>query len=201
MLTYQNNSDTLMLVAHEIYGINDHIKDFCEIIAAQGIDVLCPNLLGRAPFSYDQEDVAYQYFLKQVGLPEAATGLRELLCANREHYQYIYITGFSVGATIAWLCCAEQDLCDGVIGFYGSRIRDYLHIEPAVPVLLLFPSEEKSFEVSTLVNLLNKHPLVNAKIYPGKHGFADPYSEKYCAQAAQQAYGEMFSFLSLKQHK
>ena len=30
MLTYQNNSDTAIVVLHEIYGVNQHIRDVCE---------------------------------------------------------------------------------------------------------------------------------------------------------------------------
>lgn len=196
MLTYKNNSDTVVIVVHEIYGINNHMKSFCEKISGQGIDVFCPNLLARKPFSYDQEDLAYKYFFDNIGFQDASSQVIDLLRIIGDQYRCVYIIGFSVGATIAWLCCAEQGLCDAVIGFYGSRIRDFLNIEPNNPVLLFFPSSEKSFDVSLLVSSLNKKALVDAKIYPAKHGFADPYSEKYSEQSANEAAKEMIVFLS-----
>ncbi|MDI5811330.1 DUF535 family protein, partial [Salmonella enterica subsp. enterica serovar Anatum] len=42
----------------------------------------------------------------------------------------------SVGATLAWLSAASG-LCDGVVCYYGSRIRQYLHLAPLCPTLVI----------------------------------------------------------------
>ncbi|HVI40046.1 MAG TPA: dienelactone hydrolase family protein [Anaerovoracaceae bacterium] len=57
MLTYQNSSDTLIVVLHEIYGINDHIAGVCQSLADSGYDVLCPDLLdGKPHYGYEREE-------------------------------------------------------------------------------------------------------------------------------------------------
>jgi dienelactone hydrolase len=40
----------LIVVLHEIYGINDHITKTCQDLADSGYDVVCPDLLDGKPF-------------------------------------------------------------------------------------------------------------------------------------------------------
>ena len=61
MLNFRNNSDTLIVVLHEIYGINDHITKTCQELADSGYDVVCPDLLDGKPFfDYAREEDAFQ---------------------------------------------------------------------------------------------------------------------------------------------
>lgn len=198
MVTFINNSDTAIVVIHEIYGINQHITKMCEKLLAQGNDIFCPNLLNlNTSFHYDQGDLAYSNFMEHIGFEQAANQIISLLREIRNRYRFVFILGFSIGATIGWLCSREQRICDAVIGFYGSRIRDYLDLEPQCPTLLFFPSEEKSFKVANLVKPLREKNLVWAKIYPGKHGFADQFSKEYCEESAKKAYQDMDFFIKL----
>lgn len=59
--------------------------------------------------------------------------------------------GFSVRATIAWLCSAEK-LIDGMVGYYGSRIRHYTEI---LPQMLFYLEKEHSFNVDELISNLD----------------------------------------------
>jgi dienelactone hydrolase len=105
------------------------------------------------------------------------------------------VVGFSVGATVAWLCSQEPDLCNAVIGFYGSRIRDYLDIEVRCPVLLFVPTEEKSFNVSDFINVIKTKENVWLKQLDGLHGFTNPSSPSYNKQSSDQAYKYMLQFI------
>lgn len=49
-----NNSDSAIIVVHEIYCINQHIQMVCENFAEKGYDVIYPNLIDLPqPFAYD----------------------------------------------------------------------------------------------------------------------------------------------------
>lgn len=199
MLTYIHHSNTVIIVLHEIYGTNKHIVDVCEKISKCEMDVMAPDLLkGRESFRYDQEAIAYQYFMNNIGFERAFTQVKEVLQEVRSKYQNIYVLGYSVGATLAWLC-SETGLCDLVIGFYGSRIRDYLKIEPQCPALLFFPAEERSFDVEGLISHLNGFDAIRIEKLSGKHGFADPFSRNYHKKSAMKAWLETMSFV--KKHK
>lgn len=182
-----NNSSSVIIVLHEIYGINQHIQKVCEKFSIKGYDVICPNLINvNKPFNYSFQEEAYKYFVKSIGFDSAAYQVKKLLMEAKQKYKYVYLLGYSIGATIAWLCSSEENICDGIIGYYGSRIRDYIDITPKCPALLIFPKKEKSFNAQELVIALKK---LNIDVYmlSGKHGFSDPFCENYNEKSFQEA--------------
>ena len=159
----------------------------CEKFSMKGYDVICPNLIGLPkPFNYDSQEEAYQHFMNNIGFDSAVQQIKQAIMQAKNQYKFIYLLGYSVGATIAWLCSGEKDMCNGIIGYYGSRIRDYKNITPKCPVLLIFPTEENSFNVEELVSFLGKRN-INAYMLNGKHGFSNPFSKNYCTQSFEKA--------------
>ncbi|MFB5087765.1 dienelactone hydrolase family protein [Psychrobacillus sp. PGGUH221] len=189
----QNRSNSLIIVVHEIYGINQHMNYICRTLSEKGFDVICPSLYElETSFEYIQEEVAYKHFMENVGFTNASKKIKCVLSDMKDRYEKVYIVGFSVGATIAWLCSDENGV-DGIVGFYGSRIRSYIEIEPLCPSLLFFPEIEKSFNVNELIQRLEEK---NIKVHKfnGHHGFSDPFSHKYHEKSAQKAFNKMFDF-------
>ncbi|WP_020060547.1 dienelactone hydrolase family protein [Bacillus sp. 123MFChir2] len=188
---------TALLLLHEIYGINQHMEHVIQTFSSSAIDVVCPNLLQRSsPFHYDQETEAYLHFINNIGFKKGKQQIDSLLTELRNNYASVGILGFSVGATIAWVC-SEDSRIDFVIGCYGSRIRDYINIVPKCPTLLLFPANEISFSVSALIESLQSkgHPFLKIKQLNGEHGFLDPFSKAYNKEATTQGYEIVRSFL------
>lgn len=198
-LNYRNNSDTLVVVLHEIYGINDHIRKVCQDLADSGFDVTCPDLLdGKPAFEYAREEEAYRYFMNFIGFDSATKKVAFLLRREEGRYQRIFLLGFSVGATIAWLSVVDSKntdeslhfglaKCSGSICLYGSRIRDHLNVSLKCPALLLFAEEEKSFDPHDLQAQMGLPEKAEVHILKGKHGFADPFSPNYNASSAREA--------------
>jgi dienelactone hydrolase len=174
---YKNGSSVAIIILHEIYGINQHIKQICRYYAEQKYDVYCPNLFkANVSFRYEESEVAYRNFNENVGF-DAFQQINELIDELKNQYQKIFLIGFSVGATIAWHC-SEHGKCDGIIGYYGSRIRDYISVTPSCPALLLFASQD-SFDVYDVVEKINTKGNVSAQTLDGCHGFADKYGGNY----------------------
>jgi len=195
MFTCVQGSDTVIVILHEIYGVNKHILRVCENCAEYGIDVIAPNLLqGHEPFGYDQEMMAYNYFMSNVGFASSVNQVKEVLQCARTNYKKVYLLGYSVGATITWLC-TETGLCDLGIGFYGSRIRDYLAVEPKCPVLLFFPAEEKTFDVDNLILQLRNFEQIQVEKLCGQHGFADQFSRNYHQKSSIHACKAIMEFV------
>lgn len=194
MISIEQKSETVIVVLHEIYGINQHMQHMCRLLSDQGYDVICPDLLGReTPFEYSQEEAAYRNFVENVGFTQAANQIKRMLLDIQNRYEKIFILGFSVGATIAWLCSEEQKV-DGIVGYYGSRIRNYLEVNPQCPTLLFFPQEESSFDVDELISTLDNRPNVRVYQCNGQHGFSDPYSSRYQVHSAQTSCNKMLDF-------
>ena len=182
---FRNDSDIAIIILHEIYGINQHIKDVCKYYSEQKYDVYCPNLYNdNFSYGYVEQESAYLNFNENVGF-EAYHKINLLTNEIKNQYRKIFIIGFSVGATIAWRC-AESGKCDGIIGYYGSRIRDYISITPLCPTLLLFASKD-SFDACGLARKLNMKRNVLTKVFDGNHGFADKYGENFSESSKVKA--------------
>ncbi|WP_211748660.1 dienelactone hydrolase family protein [Paenibacillus sp. Marseille-Q4541] len=176
-MSKESSRRSLVIILHEIYGVNDHIQFFSEMIVKEGFDVLIPNLIHRDSFSYDQEEIAYQYYMNEIGFEKSLREVKEIVKENKEKYDQILIMGFSIGATIAWML-SEYEV-GGIIGYYGSRIRNHKEIEPKCPVLLFFPNREKSFNVMDVEQELKKKKNTLTKIVEAEHGFMNPFHQNY----------------------
>lgn len=195
MLKYENNSDTAIVVVHEIYGVNQHMKSICEKLSTYKYDVICPNLFDEdITYDYKQEDDAYHHFKNQLGFKKASHKLKILIKQIRGSYKYVYMVGYSVGATCAWLCSEEKGLCDAVVGYYGSRIRDYIEVNPRCSTLLFFPCQENSFNVDDLIYVLQHKENVQIQKFTGDHGFSDPFNTRYCHESADKSFNYMIRF-------
>ncbi|NOV00658.1 dienelactone hydrolase family protein [Paenibacillus planticolens] len=190
------NSDMLVIVLHDIHGITPFFQKTCERIQSTGADVLCPDLYTLVnPYAYNRGSNPHTYFLNNIGFEGPKERIIDIVRSYRSSYKRIVILGFSVGATIAWLCSGES-LVDGVVGLYGSRIRNYMHIQPRCPVLLLFALSEQAYHPPDLQKPLEeKGEHVQTQWYYAAHGFADPQSESFCPKSADTAWEEIVSFL------
>ncbi len=175
----KQNSSQCVILLHEIYGINQHVKHYANVLYQEGFDIYVPNLLdGSTPFSYEEEEIAYHNFMTNIGFERTVEQINILMNDLSKKYLHIRIIGFSIGATVGWLC-SEHPSVHKIVGFYGSRIRQYTQVVPSAEVTLIYGKQEKSFNPEDLKNVLSKYPNVLVQIVEGEHGFADPYSIKY----------------------
>lgn len=197
MLQIQSNSDTVIIVLHEIYGINSHISGICNTLADGKNDVLCPNLLlPNQTFSPGEEAAAYSNFMQNIGFRAAQQQVEKLSLEIQKDYKYRFIIGFSIGATLAWLCTQRAGLYSGAVGFYGSRIRGYKNVVPKCPVLLFFPRREESFDVNHLIHELSGKDNTSIVQVNALHGFTNPLSGTYCPEASEEAVTKAITFLN-----
>lgn len=184
----------MVVIIPEIYGINQYIKDWADFFKHQSYDAICMDLSGREHlYNYSESNEAYRNFMIEVSFDrykEITVYIKQL----KDHYDKIIVFGSSVGATIAWRL-TENRCCDGMIGYYGSRIRDYLEISPVCPCLLVFPEQEKSFEVQSIIPKLEQKDKVETLVLPGRHGFADPYGKDFHEQSGKKALDVVKYFL------
>lgn len=183
-----DKSDYVVIVFHEIYGINDHMLSVCDYYRRNGFNVICPNLLDLdCPFDYTQEKAAYKYFMEKVGFEIASRKATDLITQAKQKYKHVILLGFSIGATIAWLCSGKELICDGIIGYYGSRIRNYMDIVPNCKTLLIFAAEDEYFNVMKVSKILNENDNIETCLLPGKHGFSNPFYKNYCENSHKKS--------------
>ncbi|GLF91794.1 hypothetical protein Saga11_30530 [Bacillus safensis] len=169
-----------------------------------GFHVYCPHLLGRVKyFDDDREGDAYRYFMNEVGFERSVDIVLHLAneIKTKDKDINLFVLGFSVGATVAWLCSQRGDLFSGVIGFYGSRIRDYVTISPECETLLFFPTIENSFHPKEMVKVLEEKNGLYVMTVEGKHGFANPYSEAFEAASRDLCFQKMSEFIKTNSNR
>lgn len=118
--------------------------------------------------------------MENISFESTSLVVENLIVKYRKEYKYIFLVGYSVGAKIGWLCSDKSDIINGVIGYYGSRIRDYLYVRTKCPVLLFFSNKEASIDVGKLISSTDKIK-INTYLINGDHGFGDPFIKNYCA--------------------
>lgn len=181
MIEKRNHNKSALIILHEIYGINKFIEQVCLDYHWLGYDVFCPDMLLREPFSYEDVLTAYSFFMEQAGFGFYKK-VEDMIVELKQKYEKVFLLGFSVGATIAWRC-SENRSCDGIICCYGSRIRDYLSLQPECPVLLLFAKQD-SFDVENVIEVLQGKPMAQVYKLGASHGFMDSYSQNFDGESS-----------------
>lgn len=192
MFKQKIKSAKAVVIIPEIYGINQYIKDWTNFFKLRDYDTYCVDIGGT--YSYSEDYKAYDHFITDIGF-ERHEKVNVEISKLGNQYKKIIIFGSSVGATIAWQL-TENRRCDGMIGYYGSRIRDYLDVNPVCPCLLVFPVHEKSFDVQSIIPKLAQKQKVETLILQGNHGFADPYGNDFHFQSEKKALAMVEYFLS-----
>ena len=195
-----------VLVIHEVFGLNDHIKSIADRIAGAGFPALAPDFFVRAPEPPPKEtdDVAAIRKAAQSIPPEAfvkdmLAGLDYLRTRGGAQERFASV-GFCMGGGYSYrLAAAGAKDFQGAVIFYG---RTPLELLPQVSAPLLGnfgaldtgipPAKVKEFEEA----LKKAGKQADIKIYEGaQHGFFnDTRPDVYNAEAARDAWQRTLNF-------
>ncbi|HVJ29665.1 MAG TPA: dienelactone hydrolase family protein [Gammaproteobacteria bacterium] len=192
-----------IIVIHEWWGLNDHIKAITRRLAGEGYVALAVDLYGGK--TAETPDAANALKNDGYGDPDAAR--RNL----QQAYDYLEKYAFSPRiATIGWDLGGEWSLqmalqypgaLDAMVMYYGSVLVDRDRLSPLnVPVLGFFGAQDETIPVrdvqsfrATLMEL-GKNPEVLIVPRVG-HAFANPKAAGYNEQAANEAWTTTLAFL------
>lgn len=195
-----------VLVIHEVFGLNDHIKSIADRISGEGFVALAPNFFVRAP-EPPPKDASDPAVLRKAASsipPEAAlkdmvAGLEYLRSQGGVRPRFASV-GFCMGGGFSYrLATAKTKGFTGAVIFYG---RTPLELVPQVSAPLLGnfgaldtgipPEKVKEWEEA----LRKAGKQVDVKIYDGAgHGFFnDTRPQAYNAAAAADAWARTLKF-------
>jgi carboxymethylenebutenolidase len=194
-----------VLVIHEVFGLNDHIKSIADRIANEGYAALAPNFFVRAPEPPPKDATDMAALRKaassippEVAIKDMQAGLDFFKTLNSVHPRYASI-GFCMGGGFSYQIASHTKDLRGAVIFYG---RTPIELVPQVscPLLGSFgaldtgipPEKLKEFEEA----LKKAGKQADIKVYPGaKHGFFnDTRPEAYNAEAAADAWQRVRKF-------
>ena len=167
-----------IIIATDIHGTNDAIRAQWRPLGE--ITWVSPWDIDGCP--HPSEEAAVQAFHAHDGLQAYADKI-----AHVAKQRPALLIGFSVGATSMWLHASSPQCHPQSRArlYYGSRIRDHLHVTPRCAVSLVFAEHEPSFEPAGLMAWLHQAG-VDASIAPNtSHGFMNPSARHHQADLVQ----------------
>lgn len=200
----QKQKTPAVLVIHEVFGLNDHIKSIADRIAREGYVAIAPNFFARA--SEPPKDASNVDAIRKAAAsipPEAANrdmqAALDFIKQDKGVLPRLASIGFCMGGGFSYHLAAYTEDLAGAVIFYG---RTPLELVPQVkcPLLASFGETDTGIppaKVQEWVDALKKAgKSVDAKIYPGAgHGFFnDTRAQAYNAAAAADAWQRTLKF-------
>lgn len=192
-----------IVVAQEIFGVNQVMRDVCDWLASQGFIACCPDIFWRIEPGIqltDQSDAEWQRAFELFGLFDVDKGVKDLqttlahLRAHPDCTGKVGSVGYCLGGKLAYLMATRSD-ADCNVSYYGVGLEDLLSESSAIshPLLLHVASEDEYCPKAAQEKLkagLADNPLATCHIYEGQdHAFARIGGAHYDAEAAALANG------------
>lgn len=162
-----------LVLAPEIFGVTDHIRELCDGFAEDGYEVLAPAFYDRLEpgfeADYSQAAVAKGVQYSQATPWDQVAG--DLQAAIDALAGPVFVTGFCWGGTAAWLAACR---CEGVAAaacFYGRRISELKDETPKAPTILHFGKADASIPPERIEEIRERHPDLPIYLYDAGHGF------------------------------
>ena len=190
-----------LVMAQEIFGVNQTMRDAADAYAAEGYVVLVPDLfwrqeagvqLGYTPADWQRAFGYYQGFSEDKGVDDIRASLNALR-ARPECVGQAGVLGFCLGGKLAYLAACRTDAAVSV-SYYGVGIEKALdeaaHIKGH---LVLHIAENDQFCLpearSAIVAAMSGRADTELYVYPGvDHAFARMGGEHFDAASAAAAH-------------
>ena len=199
-----------VVVAHDVHGVDEPIKDVCRRLAQAGYAAVAPELYdtaqrvpeGSAPLANATNDAVMKTFKSALA---QARRLPDVMPWR------VGVIGFGVGGFLAFLAACHTDAATAV-SFYGDgvvRAREGRGFSPALPlvkrtappILCFFGAEDERISAADVGEVRERlaartkmHELV---VYSGAgHGFFLEGTKAYRPDAARDAWQRMIAWLA-----
>jgi carboxymethylenebutenolidase len=194
------DSNKVMIVIQEIFGINSSLKQTCLQYANLGYTVLCPDLFHRLddnvnltdsnPDDLNQAFAYFNAFNVDTGIADIQSVIhyaRHTLTAKK-----IGAVGYCLGGFLAYLTACNTDV-DATVSYYGVNIQS--HLDKASNIkkpIMLHIAENDEFvppeAQEAILHHFKEYSLVTCQKYENvEHAFARVDGVHYNLEAAMLA--------------
>jgi carboxymethylenebutenolidase len=199
-----------LVVLHEVFGVNEDIRQTCRELAQEGFIALAPELFWRQERGVDLSTWSDEEWRKGLALYTAYdrdTGVRDVLATIKAARELtgatgkVGVMGFCLGGLMAFLTAARHDV-DAIVAYHGGDTERYLSEAQAIRAPLLMHLAEEDEYISKDAQAQIKAALATVPgavvySYPGQnHAFARHTGLHYNAAAAALANGRTVAFLA-----
>lgn len=187
-----------VVMIHEWWGLNDHIKEMADVLASHGYNVLAVDLYGGRVAQSAEEARSL------VSAHDADASVLRMKAAK----EYLKEQGSAKIGAIGWCFGGAQSLIfaineplDAMVMYYGTPVTETSQLTKIkAPVLGIFGDQDQSIPVATVnqfrAALLSAAVQNEIIIYPGVgHAFANPSGQNYAPEQTKQAWDKTMTFL------
>lgn len=187
-----------LVLLQEIFGVNDYIKEQCELFAQEGYDVIAPALFDRAQanveLGYSAEDIQKGLQLRaQITQEQALLDIQAAIDALGQ--QAVGVIGFCWGGTLSWLSACQLKGLSAASCWYGGGIVEHKDLQAQVPVQMHFGELDHSIPADAIAAIRLSQPAVSVNVYPdADHGFGCSHRFQYQELAHHEALRSTLAF-------
>ena len=203
----------VVLIAFEVFGLQEHIKGICRRFAREGYLAVAPDFFARQGDVSGMED--FQEIIKIVSRVPDAQIMTDLDAAvewaakNRGNAQKLGVTGFCWGGRVTWLSAAHNSKLKAGVAWYGRLVSDTTELQPKnpidlvpslrAPVLGLYGGKDQGIPLETVERM--RDALKKARnpseivVYPDAgHGFFNDTRPSYRKEDAQDGWNRLLAW-------
>ena len=191
-----------VVVIHEWWGLNDHVKNIANRYAAEGFVAIAPDLY-RGTIATNAEDASKLMHALQID--DGLDTIRNAMFSATEKYgiSHLGITGYCMGGTFALRAACELEGISAAVPFYGDIPGDDVLQQLKVPTIFVSGTRDQWIspeKVAGLEDATERFELpVQSLKYDADHAFFnDTRPEVYDATAAADAWTKAVAFFNAK---
>ena len=187
-----------VVVIQEIFGVNHHIRNMVDRLAAEGFRAIAPALFDRAQrgveLGYTGDDIAAGRDLRGK-VPDAGAVMDIEAAAAALGGVPVGSVGYCYGGTIAWWGATRSKAFKAASGWYGGGVAGTATEVPNCPVQLHFGEKDTGIPMSDVEKVRAAQPGVAIYVYAGaQHGFGCDERGSYSAPDAALAQSRTVAF-------
>jgi carboxymethylenebutenolidase len=191
-----------VILIHEWWGLNDHIKDIAARYAAEGFTAIAPDLY-RGVIAADPENASRM--MHALAIEDGLDTIACALAAARDRYGFAHfgISGYCMGGTFALRAACEMEGISAAAPFYGDLPEEEVLSKLSTPVIFVSGTRDQwinTQKVGELEDVTERFglPLISAK-YDADHAFFNnTRPEVYNETAARDAWAKVTAFFNEK---
>lgn len=190
-----------VLVAHEWYGLNDHVRDITRRLAAEGFLALAVDFYGQPATADDRVASERARALKSEDAILDVAGAVEFLRGHPRSNGKVGMTGFCLGGALTNVCACHVPGLSACAPFYGLGRRDLLTWKNAeMPIEGHYARHDTHIPIATVEQTFEDARAagsnVTLHVYDAGHAFMrDGDPRAWHEPSAKLAWGRLVGFM------
>jgi carboxymethylenebutenolidase len=183
-----------LVLVQEIFGVTDHIRELCDEYAAEGFEVLSPNLFDREEPGFAAEYAGPSY-KRAAEIAREEHDFAQSLADTARCIDWlkdkgpVFIVGYCYGGSVAWRLAQTNPDLAAASSYYGGFVASkFAEDAPLCPTIVHFGRFDSLISMDEVPALIERqHPTAAIFLYEAGHGFNSDRRKDYHPESADLA--------------